>query len=268
MIENILTKYNVDYNPSDMPKSLEAVTKAYVDLVEATNSTREGLAQAETRVRNNWLETPELIKEATVLVDDFLPTLIQAMENKPELSAALYAVVSKHLLDQIKSERDGYVQEALKVSRKLPTIPVDDLDSLRTLIDATFELCSTFNTLPADYPTKVSKATGRKIPALPNKPQDKTRASVLGVIAKRFVWTIDSRVVEGSPRAIRKLLGVDTVKDIFNAFGVDGRANIGNGKVYTATINKFHVTVQVVGESTTPIDVEMFDNEEDTDNDN
>ena len=253
-MKELLEKYNVTFDMSNLPGSLESVTSAYINLVETTNAKREGLAQAESRVRNNWVEDSALVTQATKLVDDFLPVLLEAMEKNPPLSAALYSVIGRHLMDQIKSERDGYVQEALIGSRKMPEIPVDDLNNLRDLIDAVFTMCEKFNSLPVDYAVKTSTTTGKLLPVLPNKPQNKVRGSVQAAISKRTIWTIDGVVVNERPTGIRGLLKLDTVADIYEAFGAESKKTLTDGKVYTCKVNGKVLTFQVVGTDTVDLD--------------
>lgn len=264
MDANVLSQHGITFD-GDLRNLLWACTNKYEDLVKATNSQREGLAEAESRVRNSWGENPVNVKVADTMIESVINIFTEAMDATPELSAALYLAVTKRLADRIKGERDYYVSKVLKDSRKTPEIP-ENLEGLRKLVAGLFTSCEAMGILPVDYPVEFDKTGGTKRPKLSRKPYETRKPSATAAISKRFVWTIDGEAIIDSPAGIRSKVNVDKVKDLWEYFDLGGRNNIMGGQKYEATIKGKHVTFKVVDSETEgPTDIELDDLENDDD---
>ena len=263
MDANVLNQFEVTFN-GDLSALLWDCTTKYESLVKNANAQREGLAEAESRVRNSWGENPANIKIAETMIESVINIFTEAMDAHPELSAALYLGVTKRLADRVKGERDYFVSKVLKDSRKVPEVP-ENLEGLRKLIVGLFTSCEAMGFLPVDYPIEYDKDGKNKRPKLSRKPYETRKPSASTAISKRFVWTIDGETVVDSPAGIRNKLGVDKVKDIWDYFDLEGRNNIMGGQKYSATIKGKVVTFQVTEPSNSdePTDVELDEIDDD-----
>jgi hypothetical protein len=244
----VLSKFDLGMpDPTKMGDFLWEATKKYEAIVESVNGQREAIADAESRVRNTWADNPETLKIAETMIASVKSIFVEAMNQNPELSASLYKAITGTLADFVKSERDFYVNDALKTSRVMPDVPTDDIKDLQKLIGATFTMCQFLGQVPIDYPVEYSETTKTKRPKLSRKPYEARKASTTEALIKRFVWTINGKTVMDSPAGVRKSLGVDKVADIYDAFGIENRGKLSNGETYRASINGFNVTMKVTG---------------------
>jgi hypothetical protein len=200
---------------------------------------------AETR---KTLETnSEHVSRADELVERFISDLNEEINVNPQVTGALYRAVTSKLVSYVKDERDMFVAgfDGSNLEQNTPVVDFEALDQMRAQIIGLVSVLETTGVgIPAGLPTRANK-DGKIVLSLPRppKPRNINRKELTSAI-KKLVWTVDGVEYRGySLRAMRKIVGASTVKEIVEAMDCEDRnfpahlEFIFNGKIVTRSVS-------------------------------